>query len=439
MAAILLVISSPILANANSSNDVPAKTMLRLAEPENASRWEKALADISSTWRDAYTGPVLEATYLSRGPQTPKLFALLEKKTGQKFGFDVDRWYTWLWAQEFEPYKHYGEFKKKLYRQIDGRFADYFADGRKANIRLDEIRWGGVRQNGIPPLRNPKMLKASEADYLSDDNIIFGLEVNGDARAYPKRILAWHEMFIDTIQGEDVAGVYCTLCGSMILYKTTLDGVKYDLGTSGFLYRSNKLMFDEETNSMWNTIWGTPNVGPLVGKDIKLERLSVVTTTWGEWKKRHPDTTVLSLNTGFNRNYDEGVAYNSYFATDEVMFNVPKLDNRLLNKDEVLALLIDEKPVALSNKFLRKNPLYYQDNIVIFTDASGAHRAYYSDGVKFKSWDFLETATDNKGGKWQISEAELISPDGKKLARYPSHNAFWFGWYSAYPDTVLIK
>jgi len=172
-----------------------------------------------------------------------------------------------------------------------------------------------------------------------------------------------------------VAGVYCTLCGSMIIYKTELNGVNHEMGTSGFLYRSNKLMYDKATQSLWNTLWGRPVVGKLVDKGIELERGSVVTTTWGEWKKRHPDTKVLSLNTGHSRDYSEGAAYREYFATDDLMFNVPKLDKRLKNKDEVLGLVFPEssgKPMAISVDYLSKNPVYQNsiDNkqFVIFTD-----------------------------------------------------------------------
>ena len=115
------------------------------------------------------------------------------------------------------------------------------------------MRWGGVKQDGIPPLRQPNMVSAAEADYLQNDNVVFGIAINGDARAYPKRILAWHEMFIDNIGGIDFAGVYCTLCGAVILYKTRHEGIEHKLGTSGFLYRSNKLMYDQDTQSLWNT------------------------------------------------------------------------------------------------------------------------------------------------------------------------------------------
>jgi len=261
------------------------------------------------------------------------------------------------------------------------------------------------------------MLRADQADYLGDDDVVFGIEINGDARAYPKRILAWHEMFTDTIGGVDIAGVYCTLCGTVIPYKTELNGVNYKLGTSGFLYRSNKLMYDADTQSLWNTLRGEPVVGPLVGQGIQLEHLSVVTTNWGDWKRRHPDTQVLSLETGHNRNYGEGVAYREYFATDRLMFNTPFEDTSLKNKQEVLALRFAGAPgqqLAIDTGFLADNPV-----IVAFDGDS--------------------TARDADGTVWMLSEGALTNADGEQLGRLPYHRAFWFGWKATYPETRLIK
>ena len=233
--------------------------------------------------------------YTQNNRSSARTIDLLQRKTGQSFGRNMNDWYFWLWNRPLNLSDHYANFKASLYRNIDPRFEKYFRDRQAlARIRLDEIRWGGVQQDGIPPLRKPVMVNANNTTYLQDSNVVFGIEINGDARAYPKRILAWHEMFVDTIGGEDIAGVYCTLCGTIIPYKTKLNGVNYNLGTSGFLYRSNKLMYDQATQSLWNTIKGEPVLGPLVDKGIKLEHLSVVTTTWGEWKRRHPKTTVLS-------------------------------------------------------------------------------------------------------------------------------------------------
>ena len=335
-----------------------------------------------------------------------------------------------------------------MHRAIDSRFAKYFLSRQnQSKIRLDEVRWGGVIQDGIPPLRNPDMINANQARYLEDDHIIFGISINGDTRAYPKRILAWHEMFTDQVGGVPVSGVYCTLCGTVILYKTEQNGVQYQMGTSGFLYRSNKLMYDKKTQSLWNTLWGKPVIGPLVDKGIELEYLSVVTTTWGEWKKRHPETKVLSLKTGHDRNYDEGIAYKDYFSTDELMFNIPKKDKRLKNKQEILAIRLPgetEENIAISSKYLRKNPIHTgiinQKNFIVFTDKSGAHRVYFNKTIEFVTYNGQSTATDSKGNSWKLEEEELINTKTQEvLKRIPTHNAFWFGYKAAFPEVTLIK
>ena len=288
------------------------------------------------------------------------------------------------------------------------------------------------------------MLDVKQAKFMGDDDIVFGIEVNGDVRAYPKRILAWHEMFTDTVGDVDVTGVYCTLCGTFILYDSVHAGVKHNLGTSGFLYRSNKLMYDAKTQSLWNTLKGEPVIGPLVGKDIQLDHRSVVTTTWGKWKKLHPNTKVVSLDTGYRRNYDEGVAYHDYFATDDLMFNTPYRDSRLANKQEVLALRFKGQfgTLAINTEFLDRNPVYMgkldRQPFVVITDESGANRVYDPGDLKFVKRD-ISHVTDATGTKWKISEAKLIASDGRELKRLPYHRAFWFGWQAAFPETELIK
>ena len=290
------------------------------------------------------------------------------------------------------------------------------------------------------------MISAKEASYLEDDNIIFGIEINGEARAYPKRILAWHEMFTDNIGGVDIAGVYCTLCGTVIPFKTKVGDKNYSLGTSGFLYRSNKLMYDKNTQSLWSTTRGTPVLGPLVDQGIELEFESVVTTTWGEWKKRHPKTRVLSLNTGHKRDYGEGVAYSDYFGVDALLFKTPFQDNRLKNKREILALRFPAAPkqqLAIDTEFLNKNPLYMNrvgpQKFIVLTDKSGANRVYDPKEVSFSSYDGESILSDRQGRKWVLSESKLTADTGETLKRLPYHRAFWFGWRAAYPQTKLIK
>ena len=407
----------------------------------------QAIERISSTWQPGYTVMLVEILPFTRDPSVRSLVvSTLEEKTGQRLGLDLQRWYEWIWSRPAQDHPRYAEFKSRLYRSIDARFGGYFANDRPTEIRLDEVRWGGVRQDGIPPLRSPEMIGASEATYLEDDNIVFGIEINGDVRAYPKRILAWHELFTDEVGGVPVAGVYCTLCGTVILFETEHDGVRHELGTSGFLYRSNKLMYDRATQSLWSTFRGRPVIGPLATEDIRLEVRSVVTTTWGEWRRRHPTTQVLSLNTGHRRDYSEGAAYQEYFSTDELMFNVPKLDRRLKNKDEVLTLFPDRystQPLAISAEFLTQKTIYHdrigEVEFVVLTDRSGANRVYRTDGLRFASWDRDRRAIDEEGASWTLSESRLTSSDGRELERLPAQRAFWFGWYAAYPNTRLVK
>ncbi len=402
----------------------------------------QAYAQIEDRWDPAFVAPLVELAGLRHDA---RLFDLLERRTGERHGGDSDAWFNFLWAREYRAPAFYADFKAALYRLADPRFQEYFDAQPAATIRLDEIRWGGVRRDGIPPLKNPAMLPAAAATYLPDSAVVFGVTHRGDSRAYPKRILAWHEMVKDRIGGEELNGVYCTLCGSMILYRADIAGQHHELGTSGFLYRSNKLMYDHETKSLWSTLTGEPVVGPLVGRGLKLTPLHVVTTTWGEWRRRHPDTQVLSLETGHERDYGEGAAYRDYFATDKLMFTVPQLDPRLKNKAEVLALRFGgpaTRPTAIAADHLRGRPVFHgrlgAQDYVILTDPSGANRVFASGGRRFAAVS-PDAVTDGQGGRWRVTEPALVAEDGEELARLPAHRAFWFGWFSAYPDTDLIK
>jgi hypothetical protein len=204
-------------------------------------------------------------------------------------------------------------------------------------------------------------------------------------------------------------------------------------------------MYDRASQSLWNTTWGQPVVGPLTGTGIELKRSYVVTTTWGEWLRRHPSTTVLSLETGHQRDYGEGVAYRDYFATDDLMFKVPVVDTRLKNKDEVLALTFPElgsEKLAISAEFLSTSPIYHDKvgslHFVVVTDPSGANRVYESDNIRFKSYDSDSGLVDEEGNSWTLSESSLTDAGGRKLKRLPAHRAFWFGWYAANNDTRLV-
>lgn len=380
-----------------------------VADDEQASR--KAMRQLAKQWRNAYTIQIIEMIRLISPRTRPglgeRLLTFLTERTGKGFGSDIRQWTRWAWSLREPTHSQYAIFKGVLYGNLDPRMRSFFPPGVRSLIPLAEVEWGGVTVNGIPPLRAPKMLPAKDATYLKDSNVVFGIEHGGEAKAYPKRILAWHEMATDRVGGLDLTIVYCTLCGTVIPYRSEAGGRNFTFGTSGLLYQSSKLMFDEETNSLWPTLQGKPMIGSLAGSELELDFAPVVTTSWGDWRKRYPETLALSPDTGHSRDYSEGAAYRDYFATDDLMFEVVHRDKRLKNKDEVLVIRIrGKRPLAIAAKFLDRRPEYELEH----------------DGVR------LTIRTE--------AGANRVFADGKQI---PAHRAFWFGWYAQYPDTVLVR
>lgn len=421
------------------------------------SRAQAALDQIAEAWKDGYTPIFVDFARMMEAPRpgnpgSPirgRLIDFLETQTGQNFGQNLDEWRLWMWKLPYDPHPTYAPFKGALYGQIDPRMMEFF--GAESTIRMDEVDWGGVRVNGIPPLDHPKYIEASEADSLEDDHIVFGIAVNGEARAYPQRILAWREMALDEIGGVELTIIYCTLCGTVLPYESEVGGQMRKFGTSGFLCRSNKLFFDEATKSLWSTLEGKPVVGKLINQDLELNLRSSVTTTWEEWKNQNPNTTVLSIDPGYDKDYGEGVAYKKHLASDRLMFEVPETDNRLKNKDEVLVMQLapssgeGRAPVALSTDFLEKNRIYPFEaggrSFVVITSEEGANRVFEPDEVRFKRERRSNRIEDESRRRWTVTEDALVAQGSPavELPRVTANRAFWFGWYAQFSTTRLIQ
>ena len=343
-----------------------------------------------------------------------------------------------LWQQahpEITPFEGFDAFKADVMAVIDPDFRLFLKPGVAHEIRLEEIVWGGVKKDGIPALTNPKHIAAADATYLDDDELVFGIEIAGDARAYPLRILDWHEMLNDVVGGVPVTLAYCTLCGSGILYDARVPGhdEPFVFGSSGFIYRSNKLMYDQATHSLWNQFTGRPVVGPLTGSGIELAVLPVTIASWREWRAQHPDTKVLSLDTGYERDYTPGQPYGEYFASDELMFPMLVPDERLAPKDYVFALRADGREQAWPLDRLRRRP---GDQCRGRRSAGGPDRRRRDpDGPRLRvrrsacsQRGQSPTTLVADGQDWQIEEDALVGPDGARLPRLPGHIAYWFAW-----------
>lgn len=375
-------------------------------------------------------------------PIYPDIVAVLSRLTGASPG---PAWFDWMvWQQdhpEFPAHSGFDALLAELYVGLDPQFSRFLRAGIAHDIRLEEITWGGVKVDGIPALDDPVVLSVADATYLNPDDVVFGAVIGGQARAYPMRIIAWHEMVNDVLGGVPVSLAYCTLCGAAILFDGRVAGrvAPFRFGSSGLLFRSNKLMYDRATDSLWNQFTGRPVIGALVGSGVQLAPLALVTTDWQSWKTSHPDTTVLSLATGVTRDYAPGVAYRAYFASPKVAFPAALGDQRHAAKDKVFGLRLPGGVKAYPlDRFTGGAVINDQvglQNVVLIGDAAREEvRAYARDAQAFTAAG--PGAVQAGGVIWQISETELRGPGGRSLARLPGHIAYWFAWAGYFPDQL---
>ena len=313
----------------------------------------------------------------------------------------------------------YREAKRELYLLIEPRWEPFFADAASA-IDWRLVGWGGVfiddRLDGtkdelcprgcIPALDQPKVTTAAQGAWYPDSAIVFGIVINGQARAYPKNIMEVHEMVNDTLGGRRIGIPYCTLCLSAQAYFTDqVPGFKPLLRTSGLLSRSNKFMYDRSTWSAIDTFTGRAISGPLHKAGVTLPQTTVVVATWGEWRKAHPRTTIIAEDGGVGRRYP----LDPLRGRDDngPIFPVGDVDPRLPVHEVVLGVLApDGKPLAFPRAAVQL--------------ALNAGEAVRLGGV--------EVRRDAGGLRAFAGRTELTS-----------QQAFWFAWSQFKPGTALWK
>lgn len=386
--------------------------------------------------RDLAAGLILVLRFVPE--REGEVTATLRTLTGEAKASD---WFEWmLWQEkhpEFVPHPACVEFMRDIYLRIDPAFDAFlrpeYLTRAAAKIRAEEITWGGVVKDGIPALDNPTLISAAEASYLRADDLVFGVSINEDVRAYPLRIMGWHEMFNEVIGGVPVALAYCTLCGSGILYETKVAGRAKPLvfGSSGFLYRSNKLMFDRATSSLWNQFTGKPVIGKLADSGIELVQRPVVIARWEDWAVANPKTRVLALDTGYQRDYGSGVVYQDYFASKDLMFPALADQSRQGQKDYVFGIRrfggAKAWPLTAFHRKPVINDAVADFPVVLLGDTdSRTVRAYERGDLSFALQSGQLVSKD--GVVWQQGEAALQAADGRSLARVAGSVSYWFAW-----------
>jgi hypothetical protein len=281
-------------------------------------------------------------------------------------------------------------------------------DLRKATIPAKRIVGGGPPKDGIPALTDPKQIAALEATYLQPDDRVVGVAIGDVTRAYPLRVLDYHEIVNDRIGEIPFAVTYCPLCDSTVVFDRRTKLGEREFGVSGLLFNSNVLMFDRggQPESLWSQLMAEGVSGPAAR--LSLKTLPVELTTWQDWLARHPQTTVLAPDTGHARDYGQRL-YAGYFASPDLMFAVKPLDRRLPAKTPVLGVW-----------------------------TANAARAYPVSKFSGESTKL----TDKLGGKTFVLEYDARSRNLRVASADEDVQwmySFWFAWAAFRPKTELYK
>ena len=360
----------------------------------------------------------------SQGWTEDEFFAVngaLEAAAGQLTGQQFPELMSWnpltnaLIGWDIPAPPDYLTGKRNIYVPVEPAWEALMSDNSVLDWRY--VSWGGVLIdnrpydttddpcNCIPAIDNPTVLTAAEATWPAPDSVVFGVVVNGEARAYPRPIMEVREMVNDSLGGRDFAMPYCTLCGSAQVWFTDdlPNGLERPiLRTSGLLSRSNKVMYDLNTNSIFDTFRGTADSGSLLDEGIALEGHTVVTTTWAAWVEQHPDTTVLTEDLALGRDPD----FRNNRDANGPIFPVGSVDPRLAIQEDIFGV-IQENGTALAIHVNSATAALDRGEVVLIDDLRVVRAG---DGIA------------------------TIDADGNEIV---GHQAFWFAWSQFYPSTDL--
>jgi len=273
-----------------------------------------------------------------------------------------------------------------------------------ALVPAAEILHGGPGRDGIPAIDKPDFVSADKANFLSPADRVLGLQIAGQSRAYPIRVMNWHEIVNDQVDGKAVLITFCPLCGTGMAFQIADGGT---FGVSGLLYNSDMLLYDRTTESLWSQIMAQAISGRRKGE--RLAALPLEHTTWADWQARHPNTEVLSADTGHRRDYRRS-PYAGYASSRSVYFDVGKIDPRYHPKEQVVGIVINDQARVWPFAELRKSKVPVEERL----------------GGKMIRVNFNPKAPS----------AWIADEKGRPL---PSTTGFWFAWMAFYPDSGVFQ
>jgi hypothetical protein len=277
-----------------------------------------------------------------------------------------------------------------------------------ALIPASQIFSGGPEKDGITSIDDPKFVTPGNAGFMKDDDRVLGITIGGVSRAYPIKILNWHEIVNDSIGDVFFTITYCPLCGTGVAFSSNINGQVLSFGVSGLLYNSDVLLYDRETESLWSQLLTKAVTGKYQGTNLKM--LPVIHTTWADWKRFHPLTLVLSKNTGYWRSYNRD-PYSGYEQSKRLYFPVfNKAPKRYHPKEKVLGLATE--------KTFKAYP---------FIELNKHNKEKFVDSVDGKSFTMHWNKKEQSG--------YMLDEDGNLV---PLIQGYWFAWYAFHPETRVF-
>lgn len=406
----------------------------------------RLLSEMAATKDQRFIAPLVDMLSLELG-WSSWIQETLTIITGHEFKNSYD-WAIWISSEPPPLPDGYIGWKGHLLSIVDERYIHLLNDELLLGVRPEEFVWSRLAIDEQIPLTNPRMMHRQEQRYLSPDDVVFGVFLNGQARAYPQRILAWHELVYDEVGGDPLFVTNCVPCGGTAVYEAIAsDSRSYHLGNTGLVYHSRHLFYDTETHSLWDQLTGDAITGDAFASEVSLIPIPVVRTTWEEWSSRHPSTAVLSLDTGTYHNYDSGAAIAEEIASAGPYFPAPiPVNDNLEIKERVLGLEIEGSTRAyplskLEAAGIVQDSLAGQDIVLISQEPGRGVSVYQSHDILLSfvqgPLDALE-AVDNAGERWFLDEAMLVNViDGRVRHAIPARIAYWFAWANAFPETTV--
>lgn len=289
----------------------------------------------------------------------------------------------------------------EVYAQMNNKGFDL----SNITIPLEFVKDGGPPRDGIPSIDNPEFINISDADFLSNEDRILGVFYNSISKAYPVRILNFHEIVNDEFDGHPVVVTFCPLCGSGLAFDAMIEGKKRTFGVSGLLYNSDVLLYDRQSETLWSQILSEAVAGPLTGE--KLVVIQTYNTSWKNWKDQYPNTMVLSTNTGFSKDYTRD-PYPEYYNSEKIWFPVVSKSDVMHPKAKIVGLEINSKFKAYPFQELKKSKGIIQDS--------------------FEGQDLLIQYNRKE-------ESAYITDTENNIIT--STTLFWFAWVAFHPDTEI--